>query len=273
LLTDSTRILTDKGYLFPTEILETQGRLFLCPLNGNWIEGSVSRISKGDEYWTYKLSPLNNASEARTWSLNLARPHTVPLIDNSYTHDLRPKDLLPANPFDCGYDAAAWASGFMYRLDIQNLDSLDPYKYPLYKQKLDALKRTNQITRHSIIPKPTDPVTVKGSFIKGYLAAAGNPSRLETPDCDFFRFFVDNHGLAGLVLTGGERVFRKKLTTKEGVRFYNMNQITYCKGSDFKGFRVISVKGPSTSVVKLYQVYLDSTGPYVMEGGWTVLSA
>lgn len=158
----------------------------------------------------------------------------------------------------------------MYRHHILSLSGLDPSRYPLHQDKLAALKASGEImTPDGSLPHGETPSAI-GSFIRGYLAADGHLGRLATPDKEFYDFFIDNHGYAGLVLTGSERTVRRFITVDRMTKFYDDYEMTYAKGAEFKGFRVARIEGPSTEYEQLYGVYMPDNGDYVINGGWTV---
>lgn len=243
---------------------------------GNWGTSVYSEGALKEAYvewdgkhpvWTYSVAPYYNTNQVAPRTFQAPRPCCFDLV-SGYTYDLRAKDVLKANGYDCGYDAPMWAHGFMKRFAILSLDGLDPTKYGDHCQKLTAIKSLGEIkATDGSLPYGKTPTEI-GSFIRGYLAADGQRGTFSTPDAELFRFFVDHHGYAGLVLTGSERKTRKVLKVNRIAEFYDAYEITYAKGHDFQGFRVIDVSGPSAPQ-DVYKVYLE--GSYVTKGGWTLV--
>lgn len=269
MITAKTEILTKAGWLPAKDVGDTQD--IFDAITGQWVEGyAYDTGSLWYDCMTYTLVPYTGAAEGKSWEFVAPRPLCVPLIGGLDTWDLRVKDTICPNIFDCGYDEVAWVHGFMYRHSILGHSGLDPKKYPLYCHKLTDLKTRGKITT----PEPGLPVgktpVQLGSFIKGYLSADGWYSRLTTIDQDFFQFFVDNHGYAGLVLTGLPKTRRKYIKMDSKTKFFNHYEIQYAKGAEFTGFRVLTVDGPISPCPKLYNVYMPEGHDYVIKGGWTL---
>lgn len=278
MITGDTAVLTTKGWLKAAHLAEYDDADVLDASTGQFVQAPVS-TSKRDfgPVWTYTLVPYSNTGEQRQWWFKAPRPCGVSLVNTKkavgdLTYDLRLKDALKANSFDCGYSASNWARGFMYRHDILSVNGLDPAKYPLHQERLAALKASGEIvTPDGLLPVGETPSRI-GSFLRGYLAADGYKNKLVTCNEEFFRFFVVYHGYAGLVLTGAERTVRKFIKIDKTTEFFNDYEVSYCKGADFNGFRVSEISGPSDNYEQLYGVYMPEGHDYVIKGGWTVLS-
>ena len=242
----------------------------LCPLSGVWTDASCSH-EEPQRVWAYTMVPYNNATMSKKWIFHLPRPHHLPLLATD-TYDLRIKDTLVPNRYDCGYDASAWGKGFMYRLGLTYVSNLVPNKYPLFSQRLKTLIETNQIKGIPAIPNSADTVETKGSWVKGYLSADGFDGNFATASRELFDFFIENHGYAGLVLTGSPRAVRRKIRVDRSYEFYTQNQITYTKGTDFKGYRCQSISGPTINKQDTFSIRLKDLSIYAVEGGWTVYS-
>lgn len=272
-ITQDTEILTNRGWKSAANVLETQDNQIFNASTGGFDEGFVSSNKQWDEYWTYTLVPYHNSDKTkRTWTFDAPRPCHLPLIDGGWTYDLRVGDTLQPNTHDCGLDPESWGHGFMYRFDILSPNGLDPRKYPLYQERLISLKTQGKITaQDGSLPEGKTPMQL-GSFIRGYLAADGHKSTLATPNQEFYQFFLENHGYAGLILTGAERIVRKFIKIDRKTKFFNIYEVHYSKAAEFTGFRVLAVSGPSETCRPLYSVHLPEGGNYVINGGWTVAS-
>lgn len=263
-----TEILTSQGWTSVANLALYDEFDIFNARTGQFIEGYAGARAKFDLAWTYRLVPNYNTS-ARVWEFKAPRPCCVNLKD-TVTYDLRVKDVLRANTYDCGYDADSWGRGFMFKHKIESPEALDPRKYPLYQERLTALKTLGQMKTHDgSIPSEETP-SYKGSFIRGYLSADGNKGKLVTSNEALFKFFLECHGYAGLVLTGADRKIRKFLKVNRVATFYDDYEVTYSKGADFPGFRVLDISEPSANDYPLYTVYMPEGGDYVIKGGWTV---
>lgn len=265
MISDYRGILTNEGIQYPNRMVDKES-LFICPVTGIAQRGHVQYQGKGDA-WSYSLVPRQNTAGTLSESFICARPQRMVFGDrDGYTLDMRKGDKILASASDAGYDDGEWGKGFMYSCGVTHLASLIPEDYPLYRDKLRLLIDTDSIIGAPVIPHGGS-ASERASFILGYLSGAGWPNRLQSFSSVFMDFFIENAGLAGLVITG------KKL--EHLVNDYETNRIlvywsiTYGKGTDTKYFRVVSGPVKYDYQVDLFSVYLENTGLYVLEGGWT----
>lgn len=271
MITDKTKILTDKGFLSSTQIDELRGVKSLCPSTGTWQAVWIEK--KALEYvWSYSLVPFYNSGTSRSWNFEATRPSLVPLIDGGSTYDLRLKDGLVANAADAGYDEIAWIRGLMYRDGIRYVSSVDPKRYEKkHRGRIETiLAGCDYLDTEGRLPDSADSIAAKGSFIRGYLAAEPVHAlgKLSTADAQFFRFFLDNHGYAGLVLTGNDGKVRRHIKTKKTTEFYDQFFVYYVKGIALKGFKVFNISNKPEEKHEVFSIGTQNNTGYICEGGW-----
>lgn len=267
MIPNDRRVLTTEGFKYPSELIAFENVSFVCPIHGNAVLGSVRPNGKG-EVWHYSLVPRQNTSGDFWEDLYCNRPTCFPFGDREgFTLDLRKGDRVLAVVADVGYDAASWGKGFMYGCGVTYISSLKPEEYPLYKDRLEGLIVTDQIIGAPEIPYDGKAVE-KASFIQGYLSACGWPKRLQTLNKQFIDFFIENAGLAGLVITG--KILEHLTTCFETTQVLITYSITYAKGLNTRFFRVISGPNWVNERKNLFSIHLENGGSYAMEGGWTL---
>jgi len=233
MLLADTKILTTKGMLSVGEIhKEPDSVLAMDGLSGEPFEVIVAKLG----HFPVSRYELTTAG-GKLWGLSLPRPCKVP-VDSSYTYDLRAKDLLQPYKFDCGYDAASWASGFMFRHGIKSPVTLYPDKYRLYSDRLKGiLKADTQFSTPIDLPSGDCSAKEKGSFVRGYLAADGNSTPLKTPNKRLLDWFCENALCGGIVVNGRPQSYQRTINNHS----YTEYVINWCKALDFKGFKVAKV--------------------------------
>lgn len=275
MICDYRAILTKEGFKFPNALLNQNVR-FVCPLTNQTIQGTVVEYPHED-VWRYELKPRQDTTGTPGEVLICSRPQRIALHGGreseafgcGFTHDMRKGDRIVASVTDAGYDAGSWGRGFMMACGVTHLTSLRLDEHPLYQNKLRTLIETNQITGAPYIPYDGTAPEIS-SFIHGYLSGSGWPRRLHTYNESFLDFFIENAGLAGLVITGKKNEYLTNCY--ETFRLIPSWSVIYAKGVDTKYFRVMSGPVKYDYPEKLYAVYLDNKGLYGMQGGWTLAS-
>jgi hypothetical protein len=259
MLLGNNLVLTSEG-LTPVEKLHTDQR----------DEFIVSKLGLMPTV-TYTVRASNSSKSPKTWTFKLPRPCRVPIISGAAedTYDLRPGDTLLPLTEDQGYDAASWASGFMFHHSIRSPVNLDPARYGLWADRLASiLAADTHFTTPIDIPKDGTPKQ-KGSFIKGLLAADANTSPYRTGNRDLQDWFVSNAIYAGLVLPGLPNEYRRFIKANGNTVFYTETQTAWSKGTQFSGFKVLELEESDDAIA--YSVEAD--GPHlVIDGGWKVYS-
>lgn len=271
MLLGSTKLLTTKGLLPVKELHKSLDTVeTIDPVTGVVRELVISKLDC-HPVARYTLKPHYGTA---TWTFDAPRPCRVGL-SHGYTFDLRAGDVIKPVQVDCGYDAASWASGFMYRHDFKSPAAFDPDRYALHSDKLRGiLKADTQFSTPIDLPQDSASARDKGSFVKGYLAADGNKSPLRTGTEKDFNWLVSNAIYAGVILQGSPITMRRSFKDDDRrTQFYTEHAINWTKGAEFRGFKVSEVDYEDSPYLIAYSVsYVQGGGDLTVESGWTVCS-
>lgn len=270
MLLGSTRLLTTKGLLPVHELHKSMFTVeTIDPVTGVVRELVISKV----DYYPVARYTLKPHYGTATWTFDAPRPCRVSL-STGYTFDLRAGDVIQPVLVDCGYDAASWASGFMYRHGIKSPVGLDPSKYDLHRDRLKGiLKADVQFSTPIELPQESASARDKGSFVKGYLAADGNKTPLRTGTERDFNWFVSNAVYAGVILQGSPIKMRRSFKDDDRrTQFYTEHAINWTKGAEFRGFKVVEVDYEHSPQTAYSVSYVQGGGAFTVESGWTVCS-
>lgn len=235
----NTPILTKEGYWDDWDVMGMETDIYaLSPVTGGFETGKVT-VAKKTSYRTYTLLPYN-AGKGHAQILKLPRPCGVQLYGGGVTYDLRLKDRVAVSHQDVGYNAEAWADGFVSASNAGSLATLLEGETGPYKQRLTEIAQTTQRSG-DVGPKWEGSAAERASWIKGFLTQRGWPDTFITAHEGHFKFFLENLGLAGLVQTGKPAKEHRFLRNAFGRSSYSEHSVAYSRGQAFGGYRVADI--------------------------------
>lgn len=267
MISDYNQILTKDGWKYPSELANESSVRFVCPRTGITVLGEVVTNEPSDLYG-YSLCPRQNTSGMYSLELFCGRPQRMFFADrDAFTLDMRKGDRILPSISDIGYDAESWGKGFLYAIDALYLHTDIIDKYPKYRTKLVDLYTNNTIVGPPVIPYNGLPVE-KSSFISGYLSGSNWPNRFKTANSFLMDFFLENAGMAGIVITG-QRAEDLVLCSNSN-KVVVIHNVTYGRGIDTEYFRVMEGPIACDNPIPSFKVYLSNGGVYTVKGGWTL---
>lgn len=276
-----TRVLTEHGWKYLAEVVDKTIKI-LSPVDGFFREAFFKEYGE-QQLNKIMFAPVRGNSKI-TWTVRATRHHHWPLVDGSDTYDLRIGDVVPANTYGAPFEPMGFAHGFMFGDGNENgqlrlcaekdkkwlpiLEKLGTITYPPSANGDPVVYISAKIDWKKL-PADTDSPAYIASFIRGWLAADGSEiagNKLCSVNKKAIEWFRDKAPFAGIVITGALREQTRDVTLgkyeyKEHV-IYIQN---YSYGTDFEGFKVISIE--PNSVEKVFCLEENVHHRFVIDNG------